>query len=108
MAINVSYGKGEHIALIADKKYVSGSPVRIGAIAGVAMTTAEQGQKVTIWRNGSYRLPVKETVQAGAIVKLGADGVLTTGAGKIWGVALQTSASAGATIEVAPVGVAFD
>jgi predicted RecA/RadA family phage recombinase len=108
MATNVSYGKGEHIALIADQKYVSGAPVRIGAIAGVAMTTAEQGQKVTIWRNGSYRLPVKETVQAGAIVKLGADGVLTTGAGKIWGVALQTSASAGATIEVAPVGVAFD
>ena len=101
MAINVSYGKGEHIALIADKKYVSGSPVRIGAIAGVAMTTAEQGQKVTIWRNGSYRLPVKETVQAGAIVKLGADGVLTTGA-------LQASASACATVEVAPVGVAFD
>lgn len=108
MAINVSYGKGEHIAVLAEKKYESGKPVRIGAIAGVAMTTAEQGEQVTIWRNGSYRLPVKETVQVGAIVKLGADGTLTTGAGKIWGVALQASASAGATVEVAPVGVAFD
>lgn len=103
MAKNQRYTHGAHIALTADKAVESGAPVLIGEISGVAQTTAKVGEKVTVWRDGSYDLEVTGTTTEGqAVYIVAADNTLTTTASgnKLFGYALAASASGKSIVEV--------
>ena len=68
MAKNQRYTHNRHIALPADKAVESGAPVKIGQYVGVAQTKAAVGEKVTVWLDGSYDVPVTGAVTEGGIV----------------------------------------
>lgn len=103
MATNQRYTHGHHIALTADKDIKSGQAVLIGEISGVAQTTAKTGEKVTIWRDGSYELEVDGTLTVGQAVYIkAADNTLTAtvGTNKLFGYALTPNASGKGLVEV--------
>lgn len=103
MATNQRYTHGHHIALTADKDITSGQAVIIGDISGVAQTAAKTGEKVTIWRDGSYELEVDGTLTVGQTVYIKtADNTLTATASgnKPFGYALTPNASGKGLVEV--------
>ncbi|MDI3330697.1 MAG: DUF2190 family protein [Micrococcus sp.] len=106
MAKNQRYTHFEHIALTADKDYASGDPVRIGAIAGVAQTAAAAGEKVTVWLDGSYDIPVAGALTEGQTVYINGSGTLTATAtgNNPFGVAVVAKGTGTAPSEVAPFG----
>ena len=106
MALNQRYTHFRHIALTADKDYASGDPVRIGAIAGVAQTSAAEGEKVTVWLDGSYDVDVAGALTEGQPVYIKSDGTLTaTATGNYpFGVAVVAKGTGTAPSEVAPYG----
>ena len=77
MAKNQRYTHNRHIALTADKAVESGSPVKIGQYVGVAQTKAAIGEKVTVWLDGSYDVPVTGAVAEAGIVYIKSDNTLT-------------------------------
>lgn len=108
MALNQKYSHNDHIALTATAAIVSGQPVKIGQYVGVAQTSAAVGERVTVWLNGSYMVPVTGAVAEGDIVYIGADGTLsiTAAGGFPFGVAnLAKAAAEVAPVEVAPFGM---
>lgn len=102
MATNQKYTQGKHIALTADKEYASGAPVIIGEISGVAQTAAKTGEKVTIWRDGSYDLEVDGALTVGQAVYITTAGALTAtvGSNKVFGYALATKTTGKGIVEV--------
>lgn len=103
MATNQRYTHGHHIALPAPKEINSGDPVLIGDISGVAQTSAKTGEKVTLWRDGSYDLEVDGALTVGQAVYIkAADSTLTATASgnKLFGYALTPNASGKGTVEV--------
>lgn len=107
MAMNQKYSHGNHIALTAPAAIVSGQAVKIGQFVGVAQTSAASGERVTVWLNGSYVLPVTGVVAEGDIVYISATGDLSTTAtgGFPFGVAvLAKPAAEEGDVEVAPFG----
>jgi predicted RecA/RadA family phage recombinase len=107
MAKNQRYTHNRHIALTADKAVESGAPVKIGQYVGVAQTKAAVGEKVTVWLDGSYDVPVTGTVAEGGIVYIKpADNTLTaTSTGNFpFGVANAAKGTGTANLEVAPFG----
>lgn len=106
MALNQRYTRFEHIALTADRNITSGAPVRIGQVAGVAQTTANSGEKVTVWLNGSYDLEVTGELAEGQAVYLNAsNGLTATPNDQFFGVAVTTKGTGTGTAEVAPAGI---
>lgn len=106
MALNQKYTHNDHIALTADKDYQSGDPVAIGAYRGVAQTSAETGERVTVWLNGSYMLTVTGAAKEGDPIYLTSAGKLTTTAGDtFFGVSNGTKGSGDGDLEVAPAGI---
>lgn len=106
MAMNQLYTENKHIALTADKDYKSGQPAAIGAYRGVVLADAKEGERVTIWLDGSYRIEVTGALTVGQVVYLGSNGALTATAGATaWGVANDTKTSGAAEVEVAPFGM---
>lgn len=106
MAMNQRYTHFEHIALTADRDIESGDPVRIGQVAGVAQTSALEGEKVTIWLNGSYDLTVTGELSEGQAVYLNASNGLTATANEnFFGVAVTTKGTGEGVAEVAPAGI---
>lgn len=103
MALNQRYTHADHIALVAPKAIASGEPVKIGNFVGVAQTSAAKDEKVTVWLDGSYMLPVEQAVTVGQQVNITSAGKLTTGAGDPFGLALVATAAAG-DAEIAPFG----
>lgn len=106
MAKNQRYTHNKHIALTADKAVESGAPVKIGQYVGVAQTKAAVGEKVTVWLDGSYDVPVTGTVAEGGIVYITGTNTLTaTAAGNFpFGVANAAKGTGTAALEVAPFG----
>lgn len=106
MSLNQRYPKFRHITITAAKDIVSGDPVRIGAIAGVAKISAKVGEKVTVWLDGSYMIDVAGAVTEGQTVYIKADGTLTATAtgNNPWGVAVLAKGAGTAPAEVAPFG----
>lgn len=102
MAMNQLYPEARHIAVAAPSAIESGDPVIIGGIAGVAQTTAKAGETVTVWLDGSYRLPVTGTPKTGDVVSLKGK-TLAVGAGSPFGVVIAADQAAG-TAEVVPFG----
>lgn len=106
MAKNQLYPENKHIALTADKDYTSGQPVAIGAYRGVALIDAHEGDRVTVWTNGSWSIPVTGALTEGQVVYLAANGTLTATAGDTpWGVANEAKTSGAAPAQVAPFGM---
>lgn len=106
MALNQRYPRFEHITLTADRDVTSGDPVRIGQVAGVAQTTAQEGDKVTIWLNGSYTLEVTGALTEGQAVYLTGSNTLTATANDaFFGVAVRAKGSGAGDVEVAPAGI---
>lgn len=107
MAMNQRYSHFKHIAVTAPAGGVeSGDPVRVGAVAGVAKFTAAAGERVTIWLDGSYDIPVTGALTEGQLVYIKSDGTLTaTATGNYpWGVAAVAKGTGTAPSEVAPLG----
>lgn len=106
MALNQRYPRFEHIALEAPRDIESGDPVRIGQVAGVAQTSAAEGERVTVWLNGSYLLEVTGAVTEGQAVYLNTNNTLTATAGDtFFGVAVRAKGTGTAEVEVAPAGI---
>lgn len=106
MALNQRYTRFEHIALTADRTITSGDPVRIGQVAGVAQTSSAEGEKVTIWLNGSYDLEVTGELVEGQAVYLNAQNKLTATAGaNFFGVAVTPKGTGTGVAEIAPAGI---
>lgn len=104
MAKNQRYTEAKHIAIPAPRDVQSGDPVQTGNIAGVALIDAEKGEKVTVWLDGSWMLPVGQAVKVGQQVNISTAGKLTTGSGAPFGVALEETAESG-DAEIAPFGL---
>ena len=106
MALNQRYPRFEHIAFTAPRDIASGEPVRIGQIAGVAQTSATEGEQVTVWLNGSYTLEVTGALTEGQAVYLTGSNTLTATANEnFFGVAVRAKGSGAGDAEVAPAGI---
>lgn len=111
MAKNQRYSHNKHIALNATKDVLSGGPVKIGQYVGVALVDAKVGEKVTVWLDGSYDLPVTGVTTEGAIIYIKAtDNTLSvTATGSFpYGVANGAKTAALGPVEVAPFGKITD
>ena len=107
MAKNQKYPENKHIAVTADKAYKSGDAVAIGAYRGVAIIDAAEGDRVTVWLDGSWVIDVDGTLTEGQVVYLKTNGALTAteGTNKVWGVSNQAKATGTGPAEVAPFGM---
>lgn len=106
MAMNQRYPEFKHIALTANRDITTGEPVRIGQVAGVAQTSAAEGERVTIWLNGSYNLTVTGELSEGQAVYLNAsNGLTATPNDNFFGVAVTTKGTGEGIAEVAPAGI---
>lgn len=107
MAKNQRYTHNIHISVTAPRDLTSGDPVIVGQYAGVAKFSAKSGERVTIWLDGSYTIPVAGAVTEGGMVYLKTDGTLSTTAtgATAFGIANEArSATTTGPIEVAPLG----
>lgn len=107
MALNQRYSNALHIALPVPSGTVSGNPVQVGKISGVAVTSRDENGRATVWLDGSWDIEVE-----GAIANVG-DPVYITSAGALtgtatgntaWGTALATKTATTAPLEVVPLG----
>ena len=106
MAKNQRSTHNKHIALTALAAVESGASVKIGQYVGVAQTKAAIGEKVTVWLDGSYDLPVTGVTTEGSQVYITPAGalVVTTTGNYPFGVANAAKTSGLAPVEVAPFG----
>ena len=103
MARNEHLRHANHISLPVPAGTVSGAPVRVGILNGVAETTRGEGgnpaDHASVWLDGSYHLPVTGAVaKIGDPVYIGTDGKLAAakpGGGFVFGAALATQAGDG-------------
>ena len=105
MATNEDYDKAENLYLPVISGVVSGGPVIVGMIPGVALTTRDSAGKAMVATVGAYRvsvtgaiatvgLPVYITSATGALV-------VAPGAGiQLFGHALETKAGSAGVISV--------
>lgn len=105
MAKNQKYPENKHIALTADKAYKSGQAVAIGAYRGVALIDAAEGDRVTVWLDGSWEIDVTGALTEGQVVYLGGSGLTATANATPWGVSNQAKATGTGPAEVAPFGM---
>lgn len=100
MATNEQFRYADHLSLPVPSGTVSGDPVRVGILNGVAQTHRGEGGNestyATVWLNGSHTFTV-----VGAVDEVGqsiyfADGALSSAeGGALFGVALATQAGDG-------------
>ncbi len=104
--MNQRYTQFKHIKVTAPADVTSGSPVRVGCVAGVAKFDALSGEPVTIWLDGSYTIEVAGALTEGQVVYITSAGALTATAGTNhpWGVAVLAKAAGTSDAEVAPFG----
>ena len=100
---NQKYTHADHIAVTTPTGGVnSGQPLRVGALAGVAVTTQAEGERVALWLDGSYEFTVDFAVNAGDPVYITSGNVLTgTATGNtVFGHSLTTKAAAAGPVRV--------
>lgn len=108
MATNQHLRHAAHLSLPVPSGTVSGDPVKVGSLVGVAVTSRGEGGNesthATVWRDGSWHVEV-----TGAVANVG-DPVYITSAGDLnvtasgntlFGYALETKGAAAGTIPVA-------
>jgi len=104
---NQRYTNAKHIELTFPYARLSGEPVRVGSICGVAVKDTGNGERGTVWLDGSYDLTVTGAVASeGLPVYITPAGALnTTATGNyLFGISLGTKAAAAGPLEVAPIG----
>lgn len=104
---NQRYTDAKHIEVAFPYARLSGEPVRVGSICGVAVKDIANGERGTIWLDGSYDLTVTGAIASeGLPVYITPAGALnTTATGNyLFGIALGTKAAAAGPVEVAPIG----
>jgi predicted RecA/RadA family phage recombinase len=104
---NQRYTNAKHIEVTFPYARVSGEPVRVGSICGVAVKDTANGERAAVWLDGSYDLQVTGAVASeGLPVYITPAGALnTTSTGNyLFGVSLGTKAAAAGPLEVAPIG----
>lgn len=109
MATNARYSDAEHINIPVPSGVVSGQPVRVGNICGVAQTSRDANGNATVWLDGSWTLQVNGAVASvGLPVYIKADGTLdaASAGNQLFGVSLGTKATGVGSLEVAPIGYA--
>jgi len=107
MAKNQKYPNAEHISIPVPDGTVSGGPVKVGQICGVAIIDKQANGNATVWLDGSWEVQVAGAVASvGAPVYIKADNTLTaTATGNyVWGISLGTKPTGTGPLEVAPVG----
>ncbi|WP_024817092.1 DUF2190 family protein [Arthrobacter sp. 31Y] len=104
---NQRYTHGKHIEVTFPYDRLSGEPVRVGSICGVAVKDTKSGERGTIWLDGSYDLTVTGAVASEGlpvyITAAGALNVTATGNYR-FGTALGTKSAAAGPLEVVPIG----
>lgn len=105
MAKNMRYENALHISVTAPYDVESGAPVAVGLIRGVAIFSAKEGERVTVWLDGSWMLEVSDAVDEGDAVFIDGTGALSPSGTDLFGVALETTSAAGPA-EIAPIGYA--
>lgn len=106
MAKNLRYSHFDHVNLPVPEGTVSGDPVRVGAIAGVAKIDRQADGTATVWLDGSYDFEVAGALTVGQVVYISTAGALTATAGtnNPFGVAAVAKGSGTGIAEVAPFG----
>jgi len=106
MALNQRYSHFKHISLITDRDIEPGEAIRIGQVAGVAKTGGAEGERVTIWLDGSYDIEVDGALAEGQAVYIDTDtGELSAEGDTFWGVAATEKSNGTGTAEIAPAGI---
>lgn len=108
MATNEVYRNADHLPLPVPSGTVSGDPVKVGSLVGVAITDRDGDGNATVWLKGAYKLTVGDSVTAvGAPLYVAGDGssritsLTTTATGNtLFGYALATKTAASAQIPV--------
>ena len=102
MATNEVFRDGDFLTLPVTAGTLSGSPVKVGMLVGVALTAADSSNNATVALKGVYMLEVTGEVTAvGQHVYISDEYALTTTVGDaIFGHALETKAAPAGTIQV--------
>lgn len=104
---NQRYTNAKHIEVTFPYARLSGEPVRVGSICGVAVKDTANGERQAVWLDGSYDVQVTGAVASEGlpiyITPAGALNVTSTG-NFLWGVSLGSKAAALGPLEVAPIG----
>lgn len=107
MATNEHFRDADNLSLPVPDGTVSGDPVAVGALVGVALTDAGDGGNpegsATVRRKGAFRLPVTGSLDIGEPVYITSAGALTATEGEntLFGYALADKPSGPGTIPVA-------
>lgn len=105
---NQRYTNAEHIEVTFPYARLSGEPVRVGSICGIAVKDTANGERGTIWLDGSYDLQVTGAVATeGLPIYITAAGALNVTSTGNYRFGTSLTAKAGApigTVEVAPIG----
>ena len=104
---NQKYTHADHIAVTTPTGGVnSGQPLRVGALAGVVVTTQAEGERVALWLDGSYEIDVTGALVEGQVVYIKADNTLTATAtgNNPFGTALAAKGTGTGPAHVAPYG----
>lgn len=106
MAKNQRYTHAKHIELTAPYAVTAGSPLRVGGFVGVAINDAANGERVTVWLDGSWDLTVTGALTEGQLVCITSTGTLTatTTGNYPYGLAVNAKGSGSGVVEVAPLG----
>lgn len=103
MAKNQRYPEAKHITLPLPYDREPGEAVQVGAFNGIALNGGTEGEKVTVWLDGSWDVPVTTAASPGDVIGIDDEGVLAVGTGTPWGIAIGATTAAG-TVEAAPYG----
>lgn len=105
MATNEVYRNADHLELPVPAGTVSGDPVFVGKLPGVAVTDRDADGNATVWRKGAFKLQVGDAVtNVGDPVHLPTDSKVLTSAvvaDRVFGYALETKTAAAAPIAIA-------
>jgi len=105
---NQRYTNAKHIEVTFPYARLSGEPVRVGSICGVAVADTANGARGVIWLDGSYDLQVTGAVATeGLPIYITSAGALNVTASGNYRFGTSLTAKAGApigSVEVAPIG----
>ncbi|WP_163540831.1 DUF2190 family protein [Occultella kanbiaonis] len=106
MATNEVFRNADHLTLPVPSGTVSGNPVQVGSLVGVAVTTRDADGNATVWLKGAYEFQVTGITTVGLPIYITSAGALNITAtdNTLFGYAL--TAKAGATIGAVTVRIA--
>lgn len=101
MATNEVFREADFVTLPVASGTVSGAPVLVGALPGVATTSRDANGNATVALDGAYRVSTTDAVASvGLALYITSAGVITTTAtsNTLWGYSLSTKSSGAGTV----------